>query len=192
MTDSVKLNKQFDREFMAYSFTAINNVKPHDCFSDTDLLSGNRIILPSSVIGQLDTFNIAHPSSFKLSNKHISMFAGVHQFTAHERLVYLPDWMMTMLDLNDGDRLVVQSVTVPKATKVIFDYDERLLSTTDPRTVIEMKIKKYPILHENQMICFTHARRSYAIRVAKLEPAYVGTTIDTDISLEFTDKPVAK
>lgn len=185
-TDEITENKHFDREFVAYSFEVINRILAKEVFTEERILDGNGIVLPATAMEQLVQFHVSSPYAFRLRSKlGMETYVSVHNFAGQDKAVYLPRWIMEKLHVDDGDRLTVQSVDLPKVSKVGLKASEDFLKTTDPRCVVEMKLRGTQVICIDQQIRFTHAKRKYQLTVEKLEPAIAGSIVDADLTLEF-------
>jgi len=178
-------HKAFDKEYLCYSFGFMSQTYHGKSIHFASI--PDKIIMPLNAVEILTRFEIPSPFMFRLWRNGNEVYTSVHQFTAHDKMIYVPDWMMKHLSLKDGDRVYIRAVTLPIATSVIFAVPKLFLKTHDPKTVIEVKLKDRTLLQVDDSIKFTYARKQYQIYVAKLEPTKVCSIINADINLTLTE-----
>ena len=176
-------NKQFDREYLCYSFSTMNTIKPESVFQQK--ADSNQIILPVDAMKRLVDAEIPSPYQFRIYTAARELYVGVIQFTANDKLIYVPDWMIDFLGIEDGGRINIVSVTVPKATRVRFEVSDEFLKTSNPKVVVEVKLRPHMNLRLDQVIRFDYAKRKFKMRVVELEPAAVCSIVDADVELEM-------
>ncbi len=74
--------------------------------------------------------------------------AGVLEFIAEEGRVYIPQWMMKSLNVNEGELLQVKSTTLPKGKFVkIQPQHVDFLDITDPKAVLENAFRSFRYIY---------------------------------------------
>ena len=105
------------------------------------LENGDKIIMPASALNYLAFKVVDYPMLFNLLNPTSGRVThcGVQEFDAKEGILFMPNWMMDHLELQDGDLVKVKSTRLEKGTYVKLqphtkDFLEEL---SDPRAVLE-------------------------------------------------------
>ena len=135
---------------------------------------------------QLD---IHYPMIFELKNtaQDVMTHAGVLEFTAEEGRVYIPNWMMQTLRLNEGEYIEVRSVHLPLGKFVkIQPQSVAFLDITDPKAVLEQAFRSFSTLTTNDIITISYNKKLYDILVMETKPGGQGISIiETDLEVDF-------
>jgi ubiquitin fusion degradation protein 1 len=169
----------FESHYFCFSMAVIDRV---------ELESGDKILLPASALRELASMNVQYPMLFELRNpaKGKSTHCGVLEFSAEEGKAILPFWMMQNLQVDQGDRLVVKNVSIPKATYVKFrPLDESFLDLSNPRVVLEKALRTYSCLTEGDVISVEYDGSQYPLEVLELKPQKAVSIIETDCEVDF-------
>jgi len=150
------------------------------------------VYLPSQSLEMLSKFKTPTPYIFMISNPiaKIKAYCGVLEFTAKNETVCLPYWLMEYLKLKDGDNTIIQSFLDAKKGSYIKirPMQTIFIELSNPKTVIENKIKSYAVLFQGQQIIFKHLGIEYNFLVVKTEPSNVISITDVDnVILEFEE-----
>lgn len=129
------------------------------------------------------------PLLFKLSNtlarRHTH--CGVQEFTGLGDKVYIPTWMMKNLSLNEGDRVQVESRSLPVAKYVKFEPQSvDFLDITNPRVVLEKTLRDFSCLTLDDVIAIHYNNKVYEMRVIELQPSDAVNIISCDLEVDFT------
>ena len=115
---------------------------------------------------------------------------SVLEFTAPEGTCYLPYWMMSNLTLTEGTRIRVKNVSLPKATFVKFQPQHvDFLEITNPRAVLEFKLRSFSCVTVGDQLAFTYNSRKYYLEVKEVQPQDAACIIEADVNVDF-DAPV--
>ncbi|PNX88906.1 ubiquitin fusion degradation protein 1, partial [Trifolium pratense] len=111
------------------------------CFSVSslerpDLENGDKIIMPPSALDSLARLEIEYPMLFELRNpsSERTTHCGVLEFTADEGIVYLPNWMMEDMLLEEGGIVSLKSTSLVKGKFVkLQPHSKDFLDITNPK-----------------------------------------------------------
>jgi ubiquitin fusion degradation protein 1 len=113
-------------------------VFPGSFSTGTDLESGNKIILPLGALDALTRRRVTFPMFFRLVNPAAgkATHCGVLEFTAPEGCVYLPQWIMDQLEIQQEEFVFVKNVVLPKGELVLLQpHFTRFTELSNPRAV---------------------------------------------------------
>lgn len=184
---TVTLNKCYERELLCYSFTFMHEMFQHSKLNNKYHLNDDKIILPEVVIDTLMKFEVEGPYMFQLQNRNTkkSIYVGVIDFTANNCTTYVPNRMMKELDIKEGERININSVTLPKCTQVTIGMSKEFSENHDPKGVLEYNLRGKACLYLNQKIQIEYTGDTYILEVLNLEPADQVSILNSDISLNL-------
>ncbi|KAJ3124454.1 ubiquitin fusion degradation protein [Nowakowskiella sp. JEL0407] len=156
-----------------------------------DINYGGKIILPQSALAKLAGLNIVYPMLFQLSNMNQTRktHAGVLEFVAEEGKVYIPQWMMQTLLLEEGALIRITNASLPLGTFVkIQPQSVDFLDISDPKAVLENALRNFTTLTKDDIITIKYNEKFYDILVMECKP--VGkdggiSVIETDLEVDF-------
>jgi ubiquitin fusion degradation protein 1 len=151
---------------------------------------GDKIILPSSVLGKVTLPDDGIPLYFKLGNPtlNLSTHVGVLEFSATEGNCNIPHWIMAQLVLREGEIVNVELVdALPPAEfiKLRPQYPDLLDSMCDPQAILGVKLRKYTCLTQGQWICVPYMGDNVYFDVVETRPTWTVSLIDIEATLEF-------
>lgn len=133
--------------------------------------------------------HISWPMLFQLKNtaQDRTSHSGVLEFTAEEGRVYLPQWMMQTLLLQEGQFIEIKNVELPLGTFVkIQPQSVDFLDITDPKAVLEQALRNFSTLTVGDIITFSYNDKLYDILVLEIKPNGPGISIvETDLEVDF-------
>ncbi|TPX57837.1 hypothetical protein PhCBS80983_g03525 [Powellomyces hirtus] len=154
-----------------------------------ELLYGGKIVLPNSAFVKLSSLHISWPMLFQLTNaaQDRTSHSGVLEFTAEEGRVYVPQWMMQTLLLEEGQFIDIKNVELPLGTFVkIQPQSVDFLEITDPKAVLEQALRNFSTLTVGDIISFKYNDKLYDILVLEKKPEGQGISIvETDLEVDF-------
>lgn len=187
-----KHNKAASKSYFMKQFVCVD-------FLDSDIevkdalkyQSGDKIILPANMLQHFSHLSqtiyilkLTNPSLKEIDERIQPVYAGVIDFTAPDRLMYLPSWMMQRLCCYSGDKIDVDIVTPEKATKVTFKVPSDIL---DPKASLEYLLSKHTVLYENKEISTRIFEKEYVFQVLKIEPTSPAIICNADVELEISN-----
>lgn len=165
-------------------------------FSDHNMVKqleyGNKILLPSSILPDLDIDNGTVYFSVMNPRNCNEIFVGVHEYNDSPGICFLPHAMLERLNLNDGEAAIIKQIkNVPLGAYIkIKPYEKAFIELTDPKAVLERYISRnYPILSQGEVMIIDHADIQYHIEVVECKPEKTIQTTNCDINVDF-EKPV--
>lgn len=118
-------------------------------------LVGDKLILPMQVLASLMSIPIEPPYMFRITSEHDrTQHVGVLEFSAPTESVYVPTWIMTQLNLQDGEVVTLDTIIgIPKLEFVQFQPDVSGLDTlTNAKETLQDRLQKFTILYEHECI----------------------------------------
>jgi len=111
---------------------------------------------------------------------------GVLEFVADEGKIYIPNWMMQNLMLDEGELIQVESRTLPIATAAKFQPQSvDFLELTNPKAVLEIRLRHFGCLSEGDIIAVNYNNKIFELSVLETQPANAVSIIECDINVEF-------
>ncbi|CAG9770798.1 unnamed protein product [Ceutorhynchus assimilis] len=153
-----------------------------------DVERGGKIIMPPSALEQLTRLNINYPMLFKLTNKNSGRetHCGVLEFVADEGKVYLPLWMMHNMNLEEGELVQMESVSLPVGTFSKFQpLSPEFLDITNPKAVLENCLRSFACLTKGDVIAVQYNQKIYELCVLETKPGNAISIIECDMNVEF-------
>ncbi|KAI9267709.1 ubiquitin fusion degradation protein UFD1-domain-containing protein [Helicostylum pulchrum] len=158
-----------------------------------DLNQGDKIVLPASALEQLlqqaGSGNLPSPLTFELRHPHSSttLHCGVKEFSSSSNTAQLPSWIMSTLNVKQGDHILIKLVTLPKGTwaklqPISAGYRE----ITDYRAALEAHLRgHYNTLTQGQNISCRFGGHLYQFKVLELKPQEAVSITDTDLEVDI-------
>jgi ubiquitin fusion degradation protein 1 len=153
-----------------------------------DLENGDKIIMPSSALNSLARLEIEYPMLFELRNPSAerTTHCGVLEFTADEGFVYLPNWMMEDMLLEEGHIVSLKSTSLVKGKFVKFQpHSIDFLDITNPKVMLEKSLRSYSCLTTGRTIMIPYNNKKYYIDVVEMKPFPAISIIETDCEVDF-------
>ena len=152
---------------------------------------GGKIFLPPSALNKLTMLHIRYPMLFSLANEAAGKVthSGVLEFVAEEGRAYLPQWMMSTLELAVG--LLVKISLCDLALGRFVKIEPQLvdfLDISDPKAVLENVLRKFSTLTVNDIIEVSYNDQIYGIKVLEVKPESANhgiCVVETDLETDF-------
>ncbi|KAL3500781.1 hypothetical protein ACH5RR_039874 [Cinchona calisaya] len=174
-------HSQISRNYFCYSF--LSNIER------AELEYGDKILMPPSALEHLMALNINYPMMFSIQNPNNwsrTSHCGVLEFTAEEGFVYVPQWIMDNLKLQQGDLVIIKNVSLPNGTYVkLQPHTTNFINLTNPKAVLERTLKKYTCLTSGDTITINHNDKKFFIDVLETKPGNAISIIETDCEVDF-------
>lgn len=169
----------FEQTYICYPVSFID--KPH-------LESGDKIIMPPSALDRLATLHIDYPMLFELRNPSAERVShcGVLEFIAEEGMVYMPYWMMENMLLQEGDKVKVKNVALPKGSYVkLQPHTKDFLDISNPKAILETALRSFSCLTTGDSIMVAYNNKKYYIDIVETKPDSAISIIETDCEVDF-------
>eukprot|EP00294_Goniomonas_avonlea_P016826 CAMPEP_0114540068 /NCGR_PEP_ID=MMETSP0114-20121206/569_1 /TAXON_ID=31324 /ORGANISM="Goniomonas sp, Strain m" /LENGTH=329 /DNA_ID=CAMNT_0001724203 /DNA_START=33 /DNA_END=1022 /DNA_ORIENTATION=- len=151
---------------------------------------GGKIMLPPSALLKLAELNVVYPLLFEVTNpkNRRRIHCGVLEFIAEEGLALLPHWMMENLLVDDTQKVIIKSVSLPRGQLVkLRPQTQNFLDISNPRAVLEESLGRFAALTTNTTIRIFYNERQYDIDVTEVKPSTQNAIciLDSDVNVEF-------
>ena len=167
---------------------------PSYVYNMGNLESGNKVMLPSSILAQI-THNypqIPHPMIFSVSvmSPKKTVYVGVLEFTAPENQIVLPFWLFQYLHLQEKQIVRLGFVDfLPKASYVkLRPHKTLFIELPNPKNILEMELRNFSCFTKGQTIQIKFLDKFYKLDILDLKPDNKYNTailLNTDIKTEF-------
>lgn len=151
---------------------------------------GGNILLPVSTLEDLNYLNVPNPYTFKITNESNQRFThvGVLEFTAREEETNIPSWLMKALSLKNGNRVMLEAVSLAKGTYCKLEPLTRNFAyISDIIQVLELNLKfHYSCLTEGDILFLFESNKNqiYKVKIAELKPNSAVNIFDCEMDLE--------
>ncbi|GAU49249.1 hypothetical protein TSUD_87640 [Trifolium subterraneum] len=172
-------NEVFEHEYHCFPISSLNR---------PELENGDKIIMPSSALDSLAKLEIEYPMLFELRNPSAerTTHCGVLEFTADEGIVYLPNWMMEDMLLEEGAIVSLKNTSLVKGKFVKFQpHSKDFLDITNPKVMLEKSLRSYSCLTTGRTIMIPYNNKKYYIDVVETKPSPAISIIETDCEVDF-------
>lgn len=120
--------------------------------------------MPQSAFMRLAEMEIEYPMLFEIkscnSDQRISSHCGVLEFSAEEGFVFLPNWLMKNLKLQEGELVVLKNVALPNM-KIQPHKTQFINLTGDPKEILEKGFKNFACVSAGDTIIISHEYHQY-------------------------------
>ncbi|KAL8054392.1 hypothetical protein ABFX02_05G134400 [Erythranthe guttata] len=158
-------------------------------YKNPHLETGDKIILPPSSFSLILYNRIQYPQVFKLQSYKTNAisYSGVMEFDAEEGNVYLPEWTMQNLNIQEGESIVVGNASnVSKGHYMkLRPHKTAFAELADPMVVLEKVLTEFTCLGRGSTIAIKYNRVDFYFDVLEVSPGDVITLIDADCEVEF-------
>ncbi|KAI8782860.1 ubiquitin recognition factor in ER-associated degradation protein 1-like [Biomphalaria glabrata] len=184
----------FGNTFMDFPSSGRPFKETYKCYSvivqggREEVEKGGKIIMPPSALDQLTRLNIQYPMLFKLTNKKTGRetHCGVLEFVADEGRVYIPYWMMRNLNIDEGDVIQIDNVSLSIATYAKFQPQSTdFLDITNPKAVLENALRSFACLTQGDVIAIIYNEKVYDLCVLETKPGKAVSIIECDMRVDF-------
>ncbi|KAK7385180.1 hypothetical protein VNO78_30892 [Psophocarpus tetragonolobus] len=154
----------------------------------SNLENGGKIIMPDSALNLLAYCEIEYPMLFELRKPSAERVThcGVLEFTADEGMIYMPQWMMENMHLQEGDNVILRSANVPRATYVkLQPHTKDFLDLYNIRSILEYSLRSFSCLTTGDTIMISFNKKKYYIDVVETKPSHAVSIIETDCEVDF-------
>jgi ubiquitin fusion degradation protein 1 len=152
-------------------------------------LEGGKIICPPQVLNAITKSEVVYPILFKISSNTKTLYCGPVDWTAEPGRVYVPDWMMANLGVENNSKIQLSVTELPTGHFVKFKPQSTnfLTKISDPRAVLEHKLRNYAALKVGEVIYFQYVKHDYFLEVLECKPASHGaiSIIEANLEVDF-------
>ncbi|GAW80229.1 ubiquitin fusion degradation protein 1 [Plasmodium gonderi] len=136
--------------------------------------------------------------SYQNINKLDRVFINVLDFKSKKNFIFLPTWIMKSLQLDCFDVVRLRFVKLETATSVILQpHHKKFFELSDPKKILEEKLRYYSCLTKNGTICINHDNIDYYFDVVmidsgKKKDVEVASIQDADVIFDFVKEKYDK
>ncbi|GMN28542.1 hypothetical protein TIFTF001_002083 [Ficus carica] len=151
---------------------------------------GNKIVMPLSALDLLSSLEIEFPMMFELKNPRETdkvSHCGVIDFSSDEGEVLLPEWIMSRMNLEEGDLISLKSVSLDKGTFVkLRPHETAFVELSNPKAVLEKTLRQFSCLTVGDTIVLHYNGKKFCIDVLETKPDTKAVNIiDVDCEVDF-------
>ncbi|GAA94088.1 hypothetical protein E5Q_00735 [Mixia osmundae IAM 14324] len=154
-----------------------------------NLMYGGKILMPPEALQMLTDLDLESPWNFEIINarhQDLSTHGGVLEFIAGPGTVHLPGWMMTKLQLNEGDQVRINGAKLPKGKFIKVQAQSVLfLELSDHKAVLEQALRNYATLTAGDIIEIGYNGMTFEILIMETKPEGAISVFETDIEVDF-------
>ena len=173
-------------------FIEVYQAFPASIMGREDIDLSNSIILPPSALQKISSLknfgDNKNPVLFQILNidLNIKTHCGVIEFTAQEGLCYLPSDMFDRLCLEEGQKINVRALSLPKGTFIkLQPHKTEFINNPNPKAILEYNLRNYFCVTEGDTISVKFAKKIYKIDVIECKPAKAIQTLNCDLVVDF-------
>ncbi|XP_014620124.2 ubiquitin recognition factor in ER-associated degradation protein 1 [Glycine max] len=144
--------------------------------------------MPPSALLRLAHLDIVYPMLFELRNPSAERVThcGVLEFTADEGIIYMPEWMMKNMKLQERNTVILKNTHVPRATYAkLQPHTKDFLDISDPKSILEISLRSYSCLTTGDTIMIPYNNKKYYIDIVETKPSHAVSIIETDCEVDF-------
>lgn len=112
----------------------------------------DKLIFPPSALEHLTMYIESGTFTFKIQSKEKKISYGTSfGFNGTERIIFGPNWMMSSLGIEDGDKVKVSSVNIPNGESLTIECS-KLKNMTDSEAILSYHLREHAVLYEGKKI----------------------------------------
>ncbi|KAH9107842.1 hypothetical protein AeMF1_016888 [Aphanomyces euteiches] len=155
-----------------------------------DLEIGDKVILPSKTLLEIQCLKIPLPLLFKLTSPTLPtlcQYGGVMEFSAPDGQMYAPYWMMDALGVDEGGQIHIESVlAIPKGIYCQFQPDELEFLDVAAQFGPKASDQRVKALLMPCFVMMEYGNQRYKVKVVDVKPASVVHLFgDVDLEVDF-------
>jgi ubiquitin fusion degradation protein 1 len=125
-------------------------------------------------------FQIQNESSGRVSH------CGVLEFTGEENSVFLPNWMMENMQLQERDLVIVKNASLDRGTYMkLQPHTTDFIHVSNMKDLLEDILRNFSCLTVGDTITINHNSKKFYINILETKPSAAINIIDTDCEVEF-------
>lgn len=157
-----------------------------DGFDIRKFENGDGIIVPKKLGERIFLSNMSI-HIVRIKNKQINdmeVFGKIIGYNAPPNKIIMPRWMMESIFVEIGDKIYIDTVIMPKTTKIIAEVSEEI---DDPKSFIEYELRDHSVVYNGKVIKSSMRifDKQYKIIIKEVKPLYAGMILNSDIELEI-------
>jgi len=180
----IKIYNHFSKEFVAKSINSSDKSTKEKLFYQ----NSDKIILPRD---SLETLSIEDSNLYvlRITNPHTVAYTFVcaSDFSAPERTMFVPDWVLEATGTNSGTRLYVDAIGIPVVTEVTIKVPSGFSKLQNPMSIIEYCLRNHSIIFLHKKFNINMFEQQYEFEVIEMKPANIGNITMADVKLSIEE-----
>ena len=131
------------------------------------------------------------PMTFELSGieSKVQTYCGVLEFTAQEGTVVIPSWMISQLNFQEGEPVMMRKITLPPGdfVKLQPHTDSYAVEGINPKALLEWRLRDFVALTKGEVLPIISHGHTFKFSVLDVRPGHAIAITDRDITVEFVD-----
>lgn len=132
------------------------------------------------------------PMTFELYGieSKVQTYCGVLEFTAQEGTVVIPSWMISMLNFQEGEQVMLRKISLPPGDFVKLQPldDSHVVEGINPKALLEWRLRNFVALTKGEILpIISDSGHTFKFSVLEVKPGHSIAITDRDITVEFVD-----
>lgn len=131
------------------------------------------------------------PMTFELFGieSKVQTYCGVLEFTAQEGTVVIPSWMISQLNFQEGESVMMRKITLPPGdfVKLQPHTDSYAVEGINPKALLEWRLRDFVALTKGEVLPIISHGHTFKFSVLEVRPGHSIAITDRDITVEFVD-----
>lgn len=131
------------------------------------------------------------PMTFELFGieSKVQTYCGVLEFTAQEGTVVIPSWMISQLNFQEGELVMMRKITLPPGdfVKLQPHTDSYQVEGINPKALLEWRLRDFVALTKGEVLPIISHGHTFKFSVLEVKPGHAIAITDRDITVEFVD-----
>jgi hypothetical protein len=172
----------FQRDYYCLNITQSNHLTK---LEKLKYEASDKILIPMDALEALTKKVKSNIFTLRLTNKekHKLCYVGIGNFVqCPTETIWLPEWIMKLLEINNGDKITANSTILKKGTEVKFKVPNGMYDTG---SIIDFVVQSHVILFKGKKLYTKMFEKVYEIEVSEVKPDDAVCIIDTDLKYDF-------
>jgi hypothetical protein len=195
MEESLRISEKMDEEcdskeetnYMMNVFSKeLIAKKTHNM--QNNIAENDKVILPYRFFERITKCDIKN-YFVQITNKEtkVETYACIYDYHGQENDIYIPNYYFEKLEINDGTRVYVDMINVPKAKYAKFKIPEGMNMVENYLTIIEFILQQHKLLWNGKKIFCKMFNKTFAFEVVEILPktCKVVNIIDSDLEIDI-------
>lgn len=146
----------------------------------------DKLIFPPSVLEHLTKYIESGTFTFKIqSEKKEVSYGSSYGFNGTERIIFGPNWMLSSLGIEDGDKVKITSVNIPSGESITLQCP-RLKEMTDPEAILSYHLREHTVLYEGKKLILDYVI-PLKLKVIELKPCEAVIANGSEMSIKIIE-----
>ena len=155
------------------------------CYSQ-NIKHGGKIILCQTLLKFYTSTTVKYPMMFEIMKNDHKVHCGMIEFTAAKGEMYLPQWMMTQLNISNGEKAFIKYFELPHGKSIEFQpHKSEFLNIDNHKSVLEKNLVNFACLSKGDTIPIYHDGNVFYGDIVDCKPSDSISIIDCDLEVDF-------